>query len=98
MSKIILIIIATVNPGEPEALDHYLHSMNALYAEAGAKPVGRYRISRPLMGEKTPSLIAIMEFPSQEALDQVFKSTAYQGLLPYREKAFLSLEAYLSEE
>ncbi|HMO40221.1 MAG TPA: DUF1330 domain-containing protein [Saprospiraceae bacterium] len=97
MGKVILIIIATINPAEKEALDIYLKGMNTLYAEVGAKPVARYGVSKVLMGEKQPNLVSIMEFPDEAALDQVFKSEAYKALLPHRAKAFTNLEAFVGE-
>ena len=72
--------------------------MNILYAKIEAKPVSKYKISKTLIGELEPNLVSIMEFPSKQAVDAVFKSEEYQKLLPYREKAFLKVEAFLSEE
>ncbi len=97
MKVVFLIIVATVNPSEKEALNHYLQEMNILYKEVGAKPVSRYAISDVLIGTESSNLISIMEFPSREALDKVFKSEKYDQLIPFRQKAFLKLEALISE-
>ena len=97
MSKINLIIVATINPKEKEALSHYLAGVGELYKEVDAKSVGKYKVSKASIGDYTPSLVSIMEFDNVAAMNQVFDSQTYQALLPIRDKAFLKLEAYISE-
>jgi len=98
MYKVILIIVATINPNEKEALDHYLEQMNILYQQVDAQPIGKYKISESIIGTDNPNLVVIMEFPNQDALDTVFKSDKYKTLVPYREKAFLKVEAHISKK
>tara|TARA_R110002051_G_scaffold290773_1_gene354420 strand:- start:51112 stop:51405 length:294 start_codon:yes stop_codon:yes gene_type:complete len=97
MSKVNLIIVATINLNEKEALSHYLEGVGKLYEEVNAKSVGKYKVSKASIGDYTPSLVSIMEFDNIAAMNQVFDSQTYQALLPYRDKAFLKVEAYLSE-
>jgi len=97
MSKVNLIIVATINPNEKEALSHYLEGVGKLYEEVNAKSVGKYKVSKASIGDYTPSLVSIMEFDNIAAMNQVFDSQTYQALLPIRDKAFLKLEGYLSE-
>ncbi|MTI32139.1 DUF1330 domain-containing protein [Xanthovirga aplysinae] len=96
MSKVNLIIVAKINPKESEALTHYLGNVGKLFEQVKAKPVGRYQISEASIGEYTPSAVTVVEFPNKEAVNEVFDSEAYKELLPYREKAFTKLEAYIS--
>ena len=96
-SKVILIIIATINPTEKESLNYYLQQMNILYQEVGATPISKYKISEVLIGDNIPNLVSIMEFPNRESLDKVFKSEKYEALIPYRRKAFIKVEAVISE-
>ena len=97
MSKVNLIIVATINPNEKEALSHYLEGVGDLYEEVNARSVGKYKVSKTSIGDYTPSLVSIMAFDDMAALNQVFDSQTYQTLLHYRDKAFLKLEAYISE-
>jgi len=97
MDKVNLIIVATPNPAEKAALDHYLESMHQLYQKVEAQPVAKYKISEALIGTQNPHLVSVMEFPNQEAVNQVFQGEAYQQLLPYREKAFVKVEAYVGQ-
>jgi len=96
MSKVNLIVVATVNHQEPEALSHYLEKVGNLYQQMEAKPVGKYKISKPLIGNRTPSLVSIMEFENTDALNSVFEGEAYKELVAYRDKAFLEVEAFIS--
>ncbi len=98
MYKVVLIILATINPNEKEALNHYLEQMNMLYEQVEAIQISKYKISESLMGENSPNLVSILEFPNQDALDKVFKSEKYKTLKPFREKAFLQVEAHVSKK
>jgi uncharacterized protein (DUF1330 family) len=97
MSKVNLTIVATVNPNGKEELSYYLEKVADLYKSVEAKPVNKFKITKPLIGNYTPSLVSIMEFPTMASLNEVFESDAYKELLPYREKAFSKLEGYISE-
>jgi len=96
MNKVNLVIVGTINPNEKEALSYYVEKVGELYQEVSAKNVGKYKVSKSLIGENTPSLVSVMEFNDMDSLQAVFEGVAYQELLPYREKAFSKLEAYIS--
>lgn len=97
MSKVNLVIVATINHNEKEALTHYLKHVGILYEKYQAKSVSKYKVSEALIGEYTPSLVSIMEFPDRSSLNQLFDGAEYKELLPSREKAFVKVEAYISE-
>lgn len=97
MDKVNLTIVATLNPNGKEELSHYLERVGVLYKKVDAKPVNKFKITKPLIGNYKPSLVSIMEFPNMNSLNDVFESNDYKQLIPYREKAFLKLEAYISE-
>lgn len=100
MGKVNLVIVLTINPAEKESLTHYLTNLSILYEQVGAKRIAKYDISETLIGDKsqTPTFSVIMEFPSMEALEKVFKGDKYEKLVPYLEKAFLEVRAYISKE
>ncbi len=97
MSKINLTIIATLSPEGREELLYYKEKVGALYKQVNAKPVNKFKVTQKLIGDYKPSLVSIMEFPNLASLNQVFQSDEYKALLPYREKAFSKLEAFISE-
>lgn len=96
MGKVILIIMATINPAEKEAADRYVKAVNAMAVEAGGKPLYRFPIAEQFLGETKVQLAASVEFPNQAAFDAVFKSKAYDALVPDREKGFAYLNAYIA--
>lgn len=92
-----LTIVAKVNPDGKKELSHYIEKVGELYKKVKAKPIYKFKITKPLIGTYTPSIVSIMEFPSISALNDVFESDEYKKLIPYREKAFSKLEGYISE-
>ncbi len=98
MEKVILIIIATINPSEKEALAYYMEQMKILYTEVGAVPVKKYKIDDTLIGDEEPNIISIIEFPSEDAIEKVFKSSRYSTLISFRDKAFKRVEAHLAKK
>lgn len=96
MVKIILIIIGFLNPLEKEAFDHYSASINVLYQEVGATVTDRFPILKTALGDEKPDFILVVEFPNQEALQKLFSSEEYKVLIPFREKAFEKLNAFIS--
>ncbi|WP_298510289.1 DUF1330 domain-containing protein [uncultured Kordia sp.] len=97
MGKVNVTIVGTINPEGKEQLSHYIEKVGDLYKKVNAKPVNKFKVTKPLIGAYTPNIVSIMEFPDMDALNAVFESDAYQALIPYREKAFSKLEAYISE-
>lgn len=97
MRKVNVTIVATVNPNGKEELAYYVQKVGELYQQVNAVSVNKFKVTEPLIGDYTPSLVSIMEFPNRKALNDVFDSETYKNLLPYREKAFSKLEAYISE-
>jgi len=97
MDKVNLTIVATINPNGKEELSHYLEKVGVLYKNADAKSINKFKITKPLIGDYTPSLVSIMEFPNMKSLNDVFESEEYKQLIPYRDKGFSKLEAYISE-
>ncbi|WP_439132482.1 DUF1330 domain-containing protein [Polaribacter sp.] len=95
--KIILIIIAFVNPKEKEAFEYYRSKIRAKYELVGAKPV-KYPIKRGVIGKEKPDFIMVVEFPNQESMEKLFTSEDYKKLIPYRNKAFTDLKVFISEK
>ncbi|MEL6537892.1 MAG: DUF1330 domain-containing protein [Bacteroidota bacterium] len=97
MEKIIFIVLATINPHEKEALQHYMEQMSVLYGQVEAISLQKHTLKESTIGQGEFQLLLMVEFPSQKAWDDVFLSEAYKDLLPYREKAFTKLEGYFSQ-
>ncbi len=97
MGKIILIVLASINPAEKEAAETYVKEVSIMQESAGAVTLDRYPIAEAFIGDITPNVVAIVEFPNQEAFDSVFKSEEYVRLIPLRDKGFSQLNAFISK-
>ena len=85
-----------INPQEQASFEHYKTEINKQYEAVGAVVTDRYPIVQVVAGEEQPDFVMVVEFPNAQALQQVFTSAEYQKLVPYREKGFKKLNAFLS--
>ena len=92
-----LIVTAQLNPNGTEALSKYLEGMKALNEKAEAKPLAKYEINATIIGSSKLSYVAVMEFPNEESIHQLFSSEDYKNLLSYREQAFIKVDAFISK-
>jgi uncharacterized protein (DUF1330 family) len=96
MSKVNLTIVASINPEGKEELTHYIEKVGELYKKVNATSINKFKVTESLIGNYIPNLVSIMEFPNRTSLNDVFESEEYKKLIPFREKAFSKLEAYIS--
>lgn len=93
-----MIVNAILNPIEKEAFAFYSENSAPLFKKAGGTPVGKFKITQNLVGNTNLQILVIMEFPSDQAIKNVFASEEYKKLLPYRDKAFSELEVYIGNQ
>jgi len=88
MSKTTLIVNATPNPNEAEALAYYSEHAGAILKAHQGKLIGKYTIFESLTQEKLENNVMIMEFEDDRIIQALTNHEAYQKLIPYRNKAF----------
>jgi uncharacterized protein (DUF1330 family) len=91
-----MITIANFAEDGVEALQQYVEGVLPLLEQAGAK-VQRYGGVETLVGSDRFDLVAVMEFPSEAAMQQFLSSDAYTAMEPYRERAFKFLTTFSSD-
>lgn len=96
--KSLLIVNAVLNPEAKDAFAYYSEQSSLLFKNAGAIPAGKYKVAQTLVGSKKTQIIVVLEFPSNQAIIEVFESEAYRNLLPFRDKAFQELEVYIGNQ
>ncbi len=79
----------TINPDEPEALESYFAAAMPLIENAGATVAQQIELGDPIVGETPSQLLMLVDYPSLDAVDAVFRSPAYQSMIPIRDRAFL---------
>lgn len=92
-----LITIGTLKPNAETHLEQYAQAVIPLLKAAGVKIRGRYKGVETLVGERRPDLVAVMDFPSVDAIKQFFSSDAYQVALVHRHQAFHTLQTFIAE-
>jgi uncharacterized protein (DUF1330 family) len=85
-----VILTGTLKPGAqtfPEFQDYAQRS--AANGEAnGGKVLGKYLISENLGQGSTPTVVFVVEFPSQEIARGTFTNDEYTSIIPLRDKVF----------
>ncbi|MFZ6013487.1 MAG: DUF1330 domain-containing protein [Bacteroidota bacterium] len=92
-----LIVTALLNPNGAEALNKYLEGMKVLNERAQGKPLAKYEVNETLIGSSKLTYVAIIEFPNESSIHQLFASDDYQKIVNFRNKAFEKVEAFISK-
>ena len=95
--KSFLFVTGTVNPEGKEALGQYLAGAGPLFQAGGGTPFGRFQLTDQIAGNAKANVSAIMEFPSADAIKEIFDSAAYQELIPLRNQAFSEIDIYIAQ-
>ncbi|OUR93265.1 hypothetical protein A9Q87_04755 [Flavobacteriales bacterium 34_180_T64] len=94
--KALMIATGFPNMEEQEALKFYTENVGKLLMESEGIPVSRYSLNEHLFGEQKIANIFVAEFPNKETIKEFFESAEYKALLPYRNKAFVSINIYIA--
>ena len=95
--QITLVVTASPNPNEMEAVQDYVTKAGPLLAGAGGIPVKRLKITDVFFGDKSFAILLVMDFPSKQAVVDMFNSDAYQALVPSRDKGFFQVNIFFAE-
>jgi uncharacterized protein (DUF1330 family) len=57
----------------------------------------KYEINETLIGTSKLSYVAIMEFPNEASIHQLFASEEYRKIMNFRDQAFIKVEAFISK-
>ncbi len=92
-----LVVTATPNPSEMEAVQDYLQGVMPLLMGAGGKLVKRLKVAKVVNGRPS-GMTLVMDFPSEEAVTELFASQAYGELIENRDKAFAEMNILVTQE
>jgi uncharacterized protein (DUF1330 family) len=92
-----LVVTGSPNPSEMEAVQSYLKSVMPLLMGAGGKLVKRLKVAKVVNGRPS-GMVLVMDFPSEEAVTDLFASDAYQGLVETRDKGFSEMNMLIAGE
>jgi uncharacterized protein (DUF1330 family) len=80
-------IVAEINVTDAAAYRPYAEQAAKLVAKYGGHYLARGGATKSIEGEAPPNRVAIIEFPSMEALDQFESSPDYTAVKPIRQRA-----------
>lgn len=92
-----LVVAGTPNPSEMEAVQSYLKDVMPLLMGAGGRLVKRLKVAKVVNGRPS-GMVLVMDFPTEEAVTDLFASDAYQTLLETRDKGFSEMNMLIAGE
>ena len=98
MSETILIVNATPDPLEQEALAYYSENASAILKAHKGRLVGKYKAQRSITAEAFQKNLMIMEFDDDGIIEALTSSEQYQRLIPYRDKAFTQISISFADK
>lgn len=96
--KIFLIIEASPNPKNPEALKSYLAAAPVITKKYGGVAVAKYNVETALDEGVNPAIFAVMSFPDRASIGDLFNDPEYKKLIPLRELGFSKIRYYICNE
>lgn len=90
----IMITVGILAEDGAESLERYAQGVILLLKQADVKILGRYQGKEVLVGEDLFDLVAVMEFPDDDAMKQFLNSDAYAVMIPHRNKAFKFMRTF----
>jgi len=97
-SKTFLIIEATANPENPEALKSYLSTAPVITKKYGGVLVVKYNVETVLDEGDKPGVVVVMSFTDRTSIDGLFNDPAYKKLIPLRDLGFSKIRYFICNE
>ena len=96
----LLITIGRFRTGGDAALGRYVAGVLPLIAAAGGEVVSRGRPLETVVGDSgaRPDLVAVMRFPSAEAIRTFLDSHPYRATETFRNEAFEDIRSYIADD
>lgn len=88
MDKTTLVIVSLPKAGGRAALQKYVQGVMPLYQNIGGVVVKQSQFDELSAGNLFFTYLLIMDFPSKQALVDMFDSYEYRQLIPLRDQAF----------
>lgn len=92
-----LVVTGTPNPSEMESVQAYLQGVMPLLMGAGGTLVKRLKVAKVVNGRPS-GMALVMDFPSEEAVTELFASDAYGELIENRDKGFTDMNILVAND
>lgn len=96
----VLITIGRLNSDGRESLERYATAVIPLIRQAGGEILCRLRPTETVVGPDAgrPDLVAVMRFPTADAIRAFLDSHTYREQVPHRHRAFVEIRSFLAED
>lgn len=95
-TKATIVVTAVFNPEQMSAAQQYMQRAIPLLINGGGEIICRAKVERALVGESKYNACLVMDFPSADAVEAVFKGDAYAEIIPLREAGFKSMDIVIA--
>ena len=83
-----LVVTSVPIPDKTEEMQTYVSQVTPLLMKGGGEVIARYGVTEQLGGEGGPKSIAIMKFPSVQAIKDALSTDEFKALAGLRDAAF----------
>jgi uncharacterized protein (DUF1330 family) len=97
-SKTILVINAIFNREDMAEVQSYMAQIGPVFDKNGGKTIARYDALQQVAGTDGPEVVAVVEFPSPEAINAMVVSDDFTSLADLRARVFKKLNLTICEE
>jgi uncharacterized protein (DUF1330 family) len=96
MAQATIVVEGTFRAGNEEVFADYSARVRAFLESKGAVVIRRQLVERTLYGERTPSLVMVIDFPTREGAETAFFEPGYVELIPLRDRVFVDFQMFLA--
>jgi len=96
--KTTLVVTSEANPAQKDAMQAYIQQVMPLLLSLDGKVIKRSMLTDTYHGEQLFTYLLVMDFPSKQALVDMFESQAYQSIIPLRDKGFTKIDIFFAED
>ena len=93
-----VLAFVTIAEDAPDALAAYFRVTDPLLKRAGARIVKRFAVNDVVVGTNPSQTVVMVEYPSREAVDSVFKSPGYAAVKATRDRAFSTYSIRIGDD
>lgn len=98
-NQVFLMVEATPDPENTEALQAYGSQAPLLMKKHGGVPIAHYSVESTIGEGEKPAAYAVISFPNREAIEEfLVNDPDYQKLIPNRDKGFKSIRFFVCNE
>ena len=97
MSQATIIVEGTFREGYEKYFEEYSRIMKAFLAKHQGTTLRRQLIKKTLYGTHAPSLVMVIDFPTEELAETLFFEQEYLDVIPLRDRIFADFRMYLAE-